>query len=145
MYNFILTSLTILIFSAPVAVGTINERPDLDFYRKKPQTNGKTVKWIGETSCMPSSHNTRHNHQLIFKGQLTGIKYNLQSDRISKIHCESSKNLLVEIQANKPETFLFGKPTIKEKSFRMLNFLGEEGYDHVTPVPRGISAMRDRR
>lgn len=104
------------------------------------------VKWIGEVRDEPSSHTTNHEHELTFVKKDDGENYDIvDSPELVKLHHETEKNFLVEIEAEKTPRFLFWGGNLVVKNFRVINELGGP-IAHRTPAQRGVrSNMGERR
>lgn len=80
------------------------------------------VKWIGEISDSSSEHTTTHGHSLEFVNKETGNSYDIvDSPELVKLHHESEKNYLVEIEAEKTPRFLFWGNNLIVKNFKVLD------------------------
>ena len=67
------------------------------------------------------SHTTRHRHNLEFIDKDTGKSYDVvDSPALEKIHCESGKNLLVEVEAELTPRVLFWGNNLIVKNFKIL-------------------------
>src|SRR3989338_3483475 len=70
--------------------------------RNNPPSPPEIVKWVGEISDSESDHTTQHGHKLKFKNHETGDTYDIvDSPELVKLHHETEKNYLVEIEAEK--------------------------------------------
>jgi hypothetical protein len=80
------------------------------------------VKWVGEISDSASDHTTQHGHDLEFRNRATGDTYDIvDSPELVKLHHETEKNYLVEIEAEKTSRFLFWGGNLIVKNFKVLN------------------------
>lgn len=93
------------------------------------------VTWIGELTDDPATHNTRHEHKLVFVRQDSGEKYAVEgSPELLKLHHETGKNYLVEIEAEKRPRFF--SEYLKVSSFKVLKETSPEIPHHeVSPAP----------
>lgn len=83
------------------------------------------VKWVGEVRDELSSHTTDHEHDLKFIKQDTGDDYDIvDSPELVKLHHETEKNYLMEIEAEKTPRFLFWGGNLVVKNFRVVKELG---------------------
>lgn len=89
---------------------------------------GETVKWSGIVREEDGYHTNGHRfgHNLEFIKQEDGSKYDIvKGDELEALHSEKEKNLLVEIEAEKTNRFLFWGGNLIVKNFRVLQELDE--------------------
>lgn len=87
----------VLLLVISFSVNSYGRGAGRDYSPRKPN---EKVTWIGEVSDSPESHNTRHEHKLTFTRQDNGATYDIkESPELKKLHHETGKNYLMEIQA----------------------------------------------
>lgn len=107
-----------------------------------PPSPPEIVKWVGEISDSASDHTTLHGHKLEFKNRETGDTYNIvDSPKLVKLHHETEKNYLVEIEAEKTSRFLFWGGNLIVKNFKVLSETAS--VPHLAPPPAVRSTARD--
>lgn len=100
----------------------------------QPAAAPKIVKWVGEISDSAADHTTLHGHKLKFKTRETGDTYDIvDSPELVKLHHETEKNYLVEIEAEKTSRFLFWGGNLIVKNFKVLG--DTASVPHLTPPP----------
>ena len=90
---------------------------------KSSTSDKKIVRWIGEVKddYVELDHTTKHQHDLEFTNAETGKTYDLVDiDELVKIHCETEKNYLVEIEAELTPRVLFWGNNLIVKKFKIL-------------------------
>ncbi len=89
----------------------------------------EVVRWKGVIQDDPSSHTTEHQHALKFVRAEDQKTYDLErSPELIKLHHETEKNLVVEIEAEKTSSFLFWGGNLVVKNFTVLG-------DASSPIP----------
>ena len=127
--NKLLCTLTLCVASTGFAKGPHNKQTALP----KP---ANVVSWVGEIKDTSLSHTTRHFHELEFTNKETGKSYDIvDSPELKKLHCESGKNFLVKIEAERTPRVLFWGNNLIVKSFTVLGETSEV-VAHKTPVER---------
>lgn len=107
--------------------------PRLDRTRQV-KSEPEIVKWVGEVRDDEGSHTTDHDHELRFTKKDDGEVYNIvDSPSLVKLHHETEKNYLVEIEAEKTAKFLFWGGNLIVKNFKVLA-------DASGPIPHRIPA-----
>lgn len=93
------------------------------------------VKWVGFVKGDPLYHTTNHDHSLQFVLQSDGDSFDIvDSPELVKLHHETEKNFLAEIEAEKTSRFLFWGGNLIVKKFKILKEL--ETVAHTEPVRR---------
>ena len=111
--------------------GRLLDRSD----RRPAKAEPEIVKWVGEIKDEAATHTTDHKHELKFVKKDDGKEYAVvDSPELVKLHHESEKNFLVEIEAEKTPRFLFWGGNLIVKNFKIL----EEGSSvpHLAPPVR---------
>ena len=81
------------------------------------------VTWVGYVDA-DGGHTTRHDHYLEFVRKSDGESFDIKdSPELEQVHCDSSKKLLVEIEAEKTPRFLFWGGNLIVKDFKVLEEL----------------------
>ncbi len=84
------------------------------------------VKWAGEVRDDAASHTNDHEHALTFLNKEDGKIYDVvDSPALVKLHHETEKSFLVEVEAEKTPRFLFWGANLIVKNFRVISELGE--------------------
>ena len=99
------------------------------------------VNWVGELTDDPSTHTTDHGHALRFVRQDDKSEFDvIDSPALLKLHHDTNKNYLVEIEAEKTPQYLFGGGNLIVKNFKVLSELGDAVplAEPVRPVRREI-------
>lgn len=79
------------------------------------------VKWVGTIQDNADSHTTEHKHELEFTRKDNGDSYDIvDSPELVKLHHETEKNYVVEIEAEKTPKFLFWGGNLIVKNFKVL-------------------------
>lgn len=111
----------ILLLVIGFSVNSYGRGAGRDYSPRKPN---EKVTWIGEVSDSPESHNTKHDHKLTFTRQDNGKKYDVKdSAELKKLHHETGKNYLMEIQAEIHPWFFSEYLTVS--SFKVLKETSE--------------------
>lgn len=104
------------------------------FDRRPSEFKPEIVKWVGEIKDEASAHTTKHQHALEFIKRDDGKVYDIvDSPDLVKLHHETEKNYLVEIEAEKTPRFLFWGGNLIVKNFRIVDELGT--VPHLPPPP----------
>ena len=83
------------------------------------------IKWVGEVRDNAASHTTEHEHALTFVKKDDGKTYDIvDSLALVKLHHETEKNYLVEIEAEKTPRFLFWGGNLVVSNYRVIGELG---------------------
>lgn len=94
------------------------------------------VKWVGTVRDDANTHTTEHGHELKFTRKDTGDSYNIvDSPELVKLHHETEKNFVLEIEAEKTPRFIFWGGNLIVKKFQVI----EEASGpiaHTEPVSR---------
>ena len=100
------------------------------------------VSWTGFVTA-DFGHHTKHNHNMEFVRQSDGRSFDIvDSPELEKVHCESSKKLLVEVTAERTPKVLFWGNNLIVKNFKILNEL--EDLPHKKYIPRENTLRSDR-
>lgn len=92
----------------------------------KRKAEPEIVKWVGEIRDDASTHTTEHVHNLEFVRQNDGSSYDIvESPELVKLHHETEKNFLVEIEAEITSRFLFWGGNLVVKKFKVLQETSE--------------------
>lgn len=120
--------ISIIAFSILTVTASARPRRDHDFLRdngKQIKYNFEKVKWLGYVEA-DGSHTTKHYHDLDFVRKSDGESFDIiDSPELEKIHCSSSKRLLVEIEAERTPKVLFWGNNLIVKKFTVLEELEE--------------------
>lgn len=113
------------------------------------KSNGRSepeiVRWTGEIKDSPSSHTTKHWHNLEFIRQSDGKEFDITSSpELVKLHHETEKNFLVEIEAEKTPRFLFWGGNLIVKSFRVLKETSPAIAHNKTEQSKSVSSYSHR-
>ncbi len=101
-------------------------------------SNKKIVRWVGEIKDdnVELDHTTKHQHDLEFTNEETGKSYDIvSSDALVKLHCETGKNYLVEIEAELTPRVLFWGNNLNITKFKVLKETSRT-IAHHEPVER---------
>lgn len=86
----------------------------------------QTTTMIGEVSDDISTHDTRHQHELMFKNQETGEVFKVvDSPKLMELH-ESQKNYLIEANVSRTNKFLFWGGNLVVKNFNVIKETSDE-------------------
>jgi len=86
------------------------------------------VKWVGTVKDDADSHTTEHEHELEFTRKDNGDSYDIvDSPELVKLHHDTEKNYVVEIEAEKTSKFLFWGGNLIVKNFKVI----EEASDRI--------------
>lgn len=108
--------------------------------RQPAKSEPEIVKWVGEVKDEPSDHTTEHDHKLEFIKKDDGKEYDIvDSPELVKLHHETEKNYLVEIEAEKTSRFLFWGGNLIVKNFKVIQETGS--VPHLAPVKRTHSSV----
>jgi hypothetical protein len=111
------------------------------FDRKPAKYEPEIVKWVGEIKDEASDHTTEHQHALEFVKKDDGKVYDIvESPELVKLHHETEKNYLVEIEAEKKPRFLFWGGNLIVKNFTVLEETAS--VPHLAPIKR-TSSVRE--
>ncbi len=111
------------------------------FDRQPVKYEPEIVKWIGEVKDEASDHTTEHQHSLEFTKKDNGKEYDIvDSPELVKLHHETEKNYLVEIEAEKTPRFLFWGGNLIVKNFKVLEETAV--VPHLEPTKR-TSSVRE--
>lgn len=141
----ILMALAFILVSAN-AFALPGEGRDRSFDRTSSHTKfqPEIVKWVGEVKDDRSTHTTEHRHELEFVKKDDGKRYDIvDSPELVKLHHETGKSYLAEIEAEKTPRFLFWGGNLIVKNFKVL----EETSDvipHAEPVRRSSRRFEGR-
>ena len=80
----------------------------------------RPITLTGEIKDDPSTHDSTHNHDLKFIQKDTGYSYQIKSEELVKLHHETEKNYLVEVEAEKKLNFLFFGESLLVKKFKII-------------------------
>lgn len=116
-----------------------------NFDRTPAKSEPEIVTWVGEIKDEASDHTTEHRHALKFIKKDDGKKYSIvDSPELVKLHHETEKNYLVEIEAEKTPRFLFWGGNLIVKNFKVLHELAS--VPHLPPPPpRPVKEFRGGR
>lgn len=79
------------------------------------------VKWAGTIKDKDGSHTTEHEHELEFTRKDNGDSYDIvDSPDLVKLHHETEKNYVVEIEAEKTPKFFFWGGHLIVKNFKVI-------------------------
>ena len=79
------------------------------------------VRWVGTFKDKDGSHTTEHEHELEFTRKDSGDSYDIvDSPELVKLHHETQKNYVVEIEAEKTPKFLFWGGSLIIKNFKVV-------------------------
>lgn len=95
------------------------------------------VTWTGEVRDDASTHTTAHVHFLRFFRREDGSAYEIQSPKLEKLHHDTDKNYLVEIEAEKTPEYLLSSSKLIVRKFKVLSELGD-AVPLAEPVRREI-------
>lgn len=113
------------------------------FDRKPAKYEPEIVKWIGEVKDEASDHTTEHQHALEFVKKDDGKEYDIvDSPELVKLHHETEKNYLVEIEAEKTPRFLFWGGNLIVKNFKVLEETAL--VPHLAPIKRASNVREFR-
>lgn len=113
------------------------------FDRKPAKYEPEIVKWVGEIKDEDSDHTTEHNHSLEFVKKDDGKEYDVvDSPELVKLHHETEKNYLVEIEAEKTPRFLFWGGNLIVKNFKVLEETAS--VPHLAPIKRAANVREFR-
>ena len=102
------------------------------------------VKWVGVVKGTEDYHTTDHDHELVFVRQSDGEDFDIvDSPKLVKLHHNSEKNYLMEIEAEKTSRFLFWGGNLIVKNFKVLKEL--ETVAHKKPARTPVRTFSDRR
>ena len=111
--------------------------------RKQP-SEPNIVKWVGVVKGDGDYHTTDHDHELKFVRQSDQENFDIvDSPKLVKLHHETEKNYLMEIEAEKTSRFLFWGGNLIVKNFKILKEL--ETVAHKKPVRTPVRTFSDRR
>ena len=134
--TFSLLAVSAILLTQPLsafAIGGGGERSGRMQRQKTSQP--EVVRWVGLVKDEASTHTTEHEHALQFVRKDTGDSYDIKdSPDLVKLHHETEKNYLVELEAEKTSRFLFWGGNLIVKNFKVL----EEASDripHQEPAP----------
>lgn len=114
------TTLIVVLFSQNTFAMNREDKDSID-HRPKTTSETNTVKWVGEIHDDESTHNTRHWHELKFTKKDDGKTYDISSNPdMVKLHHDTEKNYLVEIEAEKTPRFLLWGGELVVKKFKIL-------------------------
>lgn len=107
------------------------------------ESKPEIIKWEGYVEA-DGGHTTRHDHDLEFVRKSDGETFDIvDSPALEKVHCDSSKKLLVKIEAEKTSRFLFWGGNLIVKKFEVLEELAQVPHKKYTPSK--VSSRADRR
>jgi hypothetical protein len=108
-----------LVLSTSDGLAAKEYAPDLSANRQA--ITVEIVKWVGEIGDEASDHTTEHSHRLKFINQETGKSYDIvDSPELVRLHHDTEKNYLVEIEAEITPKFLLWGGNLIAKSFKVL-------------------------
>lgn len=100
---------------------------------------GEIVRWTGTVSEEDGYHYNEHEfgHSLEFIRQNDGKSFDVvDSQELEAVHIQKEKNLLVEIEAEKTDRFLFWGGNLIVKNFKVLDELDEIPHrEYKRPAP----------
>lgn len=99
---------------------------------KNTDSSNENVVWVGKVRDEISTHDTSHEHELRFIRQSDGKSFDIESSELKKLHHETDKNFLVEINAEKTPRFLFWGGNLIVKSYKILESI--DGSPHQPDV-----------
>lgn len=116
---------------------------DVNNNRKPEISEPEILKWEGYIEA-DGGHTTRHDHSLEFVRKSDGKTFDIvDSPALEKVHCDSSKKLLVKIEAEKTSRFLFWGGNLIVKNFEVIEELAQ--VPHKKYKPSTVSRSFDRR
>jgi hypothetical protein len=108
--------------------------------RDKSSVAPEIVKWVGLVRDNTSSHTTNHEHRLQFvKNGGSDVFEIIDSPELVKLHHETEKNYVVEIEAEKIPSFLFWGGNLVVKNFKVVSEASEQ-ISHGAPVKKNNSS-----
>lgn len=112
-----MSTLSLNVFAAH---GGDQGRIDRSYVKKPAKSKPEIIKWEGYIES-DGGHTTRHDHYLEFVRKSDGESFNIvDSHAIEKVHCDTSKKLLVKIEAEKTSRFLFWGGNLIVNKFEVL-------------------------
>ena len=134
-----ITGLSLLIFQGVAhARGGENRPTQAERMERERAAKPEVVRWVGVIKDDASTHTEKHEHELKFVNNETGDAYDLEnSSELVKLHHDSEKNLLVEIEAEKKPRFLFWGGQLVVKSFKVIREASEAiPHAKFSPTPK---------
>lgn len=130
-----------------VSAFAVTESDHRGFDIEPPATEEKRevekVKWEGYVTA-GAGHTKGHNHNLKFVRKSDGESFDIvDSPALEKIHCETSKNLWVNIEAEKTSQFLFWGNNLIVRNFEVVKELAQLPHKEKSQR-RTFSSRRDR-
>ena len=114
-----------------------------NFERRPAKSEPEIVKWVGEIKDEASDHTTEHGHSLEFVKKDDGKEYDIvDSPELVKLHHETEKNYLVEVEAEKTPRFLFWGGNLIVKNFKVLEETAS--VPHLAPIKRAANVREFR-
>jgi len=127
------------------AIANSNPEVNLDKSTSKSSQSLEKDNMVTWTGYIESNgrHTTKHDHSLEFVRKADGKTFDVvESPDLEKVHCERSKKLLVEINAERTPRILFWGNNLIVKNFKVLAELTE--LPHKKHIPRSEFMGRDR-
>lgn len=130
------TKLVVLLIFLGLVNGPAFASNERDFLNERAApSKPEMVKWIGVVKGDPLYHTTDHDHSLEFLRQSDGDTFDIvDSPKLVKLHHDTEKNFLAEIEAEKTSRFLFWGGNLIVKNFKVLKEL--ETVAHSEPIQR---------
>lgn len=98
----------------------------------------EVVQWVGVVGDDVSSHDAGGKHELKFVKNEGGETYSIEdSPELNKLHNDTGKNYLVEIEAEKTSKFLFWGGNLIVKKFKVLGDASETGSPGIAAQLKG--------
>jgi hypothetical protein len=122
------------------------EGEDQRFDPKPVKSEPEIVKWVGNVKDEVVDHTTEHKHALKFVKKGDNEEFDIvDSPELVKLHHETEKNYLMEIEAEKTPRFLFWGGSLIVKKYKVLEETAS--IPHFDSIERasGIRKFRDGR
>ena len=142
MYRSLVITIALVLSASSLSAQSFRDRDFPSDRSKKVERNYEKVKWVGYIEA-DGSHTSKHYHDLDFVRQSDGESFDvIKSPALEKIHCDTEKRLLVEIEAERTPKVLFWGNNLIVKKFTVLEEL--EPVPHKKHVAHSMSTRRDR-
>lgn len=133
-----------ILVSSSSAFAMRGEMGILDRSDRSPAVQPEIVKWIGEVKDEAATHTAGHEHELKFVKKDDGKEYGIKdSPDLVKLHHETERNFIVEIEAEKTPRFLFWGGNLIVRNFKVLE--ETDSAPHLTEIKQEPVRVREFR